>query len=60
MVWLTDHLDMAMRIDYDKYPKIAPGVSHIYIVWSQIHQNKGADVLLALKTRGHVFDLQLH
>ena len=31
-----------------KYLKITPGVSHIYIVWSQIHQNKGAAVLLAL------------
>ena len=49
MVRLTDSLDMAMTVNWDfkqkKNPKIAPGVSHIYIVWSRIRQNAGAAVV---------------
>ena len=48
VVRLTDSLDIAMAVNWDFKPKksqIVPGVSHIYIVWSRIHQNAGAAVV---------------
>ena len=50
VVRLTDRLYMDITVDWnftpkENDPKIAPGVSHIYIVWSEIHQNTGVTVV---------------